>query len=267
MVKCEYCGKEVVLPFRCPYCKKYFCYEHRLPENHDCKELKSKFYIPRLMPRTPTRTLTQTSMVKPKFSDVFKMTSSTEIKHLAVGLTVFALVGSSMLVESIPVFLLKPDILLVTLAGMLASFLIHELAHKIAAQRMGYWAEFRLSISGLFMTLLSIILPVKIVAPGAVKVVGLRFSKEDVGKVALMGPLTNMVQAIIYTALRRFTAFGSPMSIALYVLAVLNLSLALFNLIPLGPLDGAKVFRWSRSVWFSVLVSTLAVWLSLSTPF
>ncbi|KYH38085.1 MAG: putative Zn-dependent protease [Candidatus Bathyarchaeota archaeon B24] len=172
-----------------------------------------------------------------------------------------------MLAESMPIFLLKPDILLVTLTGMLTSFLIHELAHKLAAQRMGYWAEFRLSISGLFMTLLSIILPIKIVAPGAVKVIGLRFSKEDVGKVALMGPLTNVVQAVIYIALRRFVAFGSLMSIALHILAVLNLSLALFNLIPFGPLDGAKVFRWSRSVWFSVLVSVLAVWLSLSTPF
>ena len=267
MVKCEYCGKEVVLPFRCPYCKKYFCYEHRLPENHGCKELRSRFYVPRLTPRAPTRTLTQASMAKPKFSDVFKMTSPTEIKHLAVGLAVFALIGFSMLVESIPIFLLKPDILFLTLTGMLASFLIHELAHKLAAQRMGYWAEFRLSISGLFMTLLSIILPIKIVAPGAVKVIGLRFSKEDVGKVALMGPLTNVVQAVIYIALRRFVAFGSLMYEAMLVLAILNLSLALFNLIPFGPLDGAKVFRWSRSVWFSVLVSVLAVWLSLSTPF
>lgn len=267
MVKCEYCGDEVVLPFRCPYCEKYFCYDHRLPENHNCKELKSRVYIPRLMPRTSTGALTQTGTTRFKFSDVFKMTSPTEIKHLAVGLAVFALVGFSMLVESMSIFLLKPSILLLTLAGMSASFLIHELAHKLAAQKMGYWAEFRLSISGLFMTLLSIILPIKIVAPGAVKVVGLRFSKDDVGKVAFMGPLTNIVQAIIYVALRKFTVFGSAASIILYILAVLNLSLALFNLIPFGPLDGAKVFKWSRSVWFSALVSTLAVWLSLLQPF
>lgn len=36
MVKCEFCGKEDYLPFRCRYCKGYFCAEHRLPENHNC---------------------------------------------------------------------------------------------------------------------------------------------------------------------------------------------------------------------------------------
>jgi len=44
MAKCEYCGKEVDLPFKCPFCGHYFCIEHRLPENHDC---------PNLPPRTP----------------------------------------------------------------------------------------------------------------------------------------------------------------------------------------------------------------------
>ena len=44
MPKCEYCGKEVLLPFRCHFCGGYFCLEHRLPENHDC---------PKAHPRTP----------------------------------------------------------------------------------------------------------------------------------------------------------------------------------------------------------------------
>ena len=44
MPKCEYCGKEVLLPFRCHFCGGYFCLEHRLPENHNC---------PKAPPRTP----------------------------------------------------------------------------------------------------------------------------------------------------------------------------------------------------------------------
>jgi len=39
MPKCERCGKEVLLPFVCPYCGKTFCAEHRLPENHQCPNL------------------------------------------------------------------------------------------------------------------------------------------------------------------------------------------------------------------------------------
>lgn len=36
MTKCEYCGKEVLYPFKCSFCEGYFCVKHRLPENHDC---------------------------------------------------------------------------------------------------------------------------------------------------------------------------------------------------------------------------------------
>ena len=33
---CYYCGREVDLPFRCPYCGLTFCSDHRLPEQHNC---------------------------------------------------------------------------------------------------------------------------------------------------------------------------------------------------------------------------------------
>ena len=42
MPKCQCCGKEVLLPFECPYCSKAFCTEHRLPENHQCTHLPEK---------------------------------------------------------------------------------------------------------------------------------------------------------------------------------------------------------------------------------
>lgn len=39
MPKCDYCEKEITLPYTCGYCGGSFCSEHRLPENHDCKGL------------------------------------------------------------------------------------------------------------------------------------------------------------------------------------------------------------------------------------
>ncbi|MBD3351198.1 MAG: rhomboid family intramembrane serine protease [Candidatus Lokiarchaeota archaeon] len=37
MVKCNYCGEPInYLPFKCNYCRKYYCKKHRLPENHEC---------------------------------------------------------------------------------------------------------------------------------------------------------------------------------------------------------------------------------------
>jgi len=39
MVKCDHCGKEIYMPFKCKYCQLSFCADHRLPEAHDCKNL------------------------------------------------------------------------------------------------------------------------------------------------------------------------------------------------------------------------------------
>ncbi|MFH1425010.1 MAG: AN1-type zinc finger domain-containing protein [archaeon] len=37
--KCAKCRKKVTMPFRCKHCEGLYCDDHRLPENHDCKEL------------------------------------------------------------------------------------------------------------------------------------------------------------------------------------------------------------------------------------
>jgi len=36
MSKCNRYGKDVLLPFKCSFCERFFCFEHKLPENHDC---------------------------------------------------------------------------------------------------------------------------------------------------------------------------------------------------------------------------------------
>ena len=38
MGRCEICGKEIDIPFKCAYCGGYFCYEHHIPENHNCQK-------------------------------------------------------------------------------------------------------------------------------------------------------------------------------------------------------------------------------------
>ncbi len=40
MAKCDVCGKEEYLPYRCKYCGGTFCAEHRLPEKHNCPGIK-----------------------------------------------------------------------------------------------------------------------------------------------------------------------------------------------------------------------------------
>jgi len=51
--KCDYCGKEVDLPFQCSFCGFYFCTEHRLPENHDCPNLPTRTPLGQWKARLP----------------------------------------------------------------------------------------------------------------------------------------------------------------------------------------------------------------------
>lgn len=39
MVRCDRCGEEETMPYKCRYCGGQFCSAHRLPENHDCPGL------------------------------------------------------------------------------------------------------------------------------------------------------------------------------------------------------------------------------------
>jgi predicted nucleic acid binding AN1-type Zn finger protein len=36
---CAFCGERAYLPFHCEYCNRYFCDKHRLPFEHDCKNI------------------------------------------------------------------------------------------------------------------------------------------------------------------------------------------------------------------------------------
>jgi Zn-dependent protease len=147
--------------------------------------------------------------------------------------------------------------MVVWFAGILtASFFVHEIAHKVAAQRRGLWAEFRLTLFGAILTLISIISPIfKIISPGAVMVSGI-VERDDLGKISIAGPATNIVLSVAFLAASLLPMQHS--SILLFG-AAFNAWIALFNLIPFGMLDGFKIFVWNKKVWASVFAGSLAL--------
>lgn len=40
MAECSFCGEGTNLPYTCTYCSLNHCYKHKLPENHNCPNLK-----------------------------------------------------------------------------------------------------------------------------------------------------------------------------------------------------------------------------------
>jgi Zn-dependent protease len=130
-------------------------------------------------------------------------------------------------------------------AVVTASFFTHEIAHKVTAQRRGLWAEFRLTNWGAVLTAISIILPFKIISPGAVMIAG-PAQADEVGKISVSGPVTNIV---LSSVLLGPVFFPNPYSLIFVIGAFFNAYVAVFNLIPIGILDGYKIFSWDKKVW------------------
>jgi Zn-dependent protease len=69
----------------------------------------------------------------------------------------------------------------------------------------------------------------------------LKNPKRDTGLVGLAGPLSNLIVACFFGILIRFSLFNETILSAFYLIVYLNLMLAIFNLIPIPPLDGSKI--------------------------
>lgn len=129
------------------------------------------------------------------------------------------------------------------------AFVAHEMAHKISAQRGGYWAEFRWFPMWLAMSVVTSYLGFLLAAPGATMVGGMG-SPKAWGKTSLAGPVTNLCFAGVFYAGSLGAWYAhDPLYFPLLVIAFFNGWFGAFNLLPFGPLDGAKVLRWSTATW------------------
>jgi len=127
-------------------------------------------------------------------------------------------------------------------------FLFHELAHRYVAQRHGCYAEFQASTPMLWLAILMSTMGFIFAAPGAVVISGY-VDRRINGLISLAGPLVNLIIAVCFLLL-------SPLlgPIASYGFSI-NSWLAFFNLLPFGGLDGSKILRWRRSVYFAVTLT------------
>lgn len=162
-------------------------------------------------------------------------------------------------------------IIIISLVILLFSAILHEIAHGFVADRLGdptarLAGRLTLNPKPHIDLYMSIILPLVLfigtqgqfifggAKPVPVDPFNLKDGKKDVAMVSLAGPLTNILLAILAsillhlffpeTSYNNFFYFSSlPLiQIALIEIVKLNLILAIFNLFPIPPLDGSKVF-------------------------
>ncbi|MHA1972423.1 MAG: M50 family metallopeptidase [Candidatus Hodarchaeales archaeon] len=162
-----------------------------------------------------------------------------------------------------------PDSLIIYLLVLGVSFFTHELFHKFTAIHFGAKAYFRLSKEGLFITLLSVLIGMPILAVGAVFWWGEATASPGIrGRVSAAGPISNLILTGIFLIIEGIGIF--MLSTELYMLGFslwfigstgvwLNVFLGFFNLLPIGVLDGAKVLAWDPKIWISLIGSFILI--------
>ncbi len=137
-------------------------------------------------------------------------------------------------------------------------FLLHELAHKIVAQKYGCFAEFRSFDRMLILAFIMSFFGFVFAAPGAVMISGY-INRERNGKISAAGPLTNLFLAVFFLVMI-FLVGGFLKELAAMGLFI-NAWLAFFNMIPVWELDGAKILRWNKVAYFGILFTAILLML------
>ena len=153
---------------------------------------------------------------------------------------------------------------LIALVILIFSAILHEVAHGYVAERFGdptarLAGRLTLDPRKHIDPIMSILLPLILIISGSSIILGgakpvpvdpynLRDGRKDMALVSLAGPLTNIVLAVIASLVVKIITNLEPNEILIFLRFIftaimhINLLLAVFNLLPIPPLDGSKIF-------------------------
>jgi Zn-dependent protease len=179
--------------------------------------------------------------------------SQKEIKDLLKSWVAISIAFAIIISKSLGISLSSPQFstpLIISAFTVGIAFLLHELGHKFVAQRYHFWAEFRSFDGMLVLAIAMSFLGFIFAAPGAVMIHGYYMTKEKNGRISAAGPLVNIILAIFFLSL----FFMGINNLFIYYGVLINSWIALFNLIPIGNIDGKKILNWNKTVYTTMLI-------------
>ncbi len=159
-----------------------------------------------------------------------------------------------------------------SLVILVFSAILHEVAHGFVAEKLGdptarLMGRLTLNPKNHIDPMMSILLPLILILSGSPVIFGaakpvpvdpfnLRDGRKDMAIVSLAGPATNVILAVLAAIITKIVLFATAFHLfgsystavysvlywTFYMIAQINILLAIFNLIPIPPLDGSKVF-------------------------
>ena len=154
---------------------------------------------------------------------------------------------------------MPPQFLIFQFIVLIFSVMIHEISHGLMAERLGdptARLAGRITLNPLKHIDMfgSILLPLLLVISGSPIIFGwakpvpynpaLPDPRKAAGKIAAAGPLSNFLLAGVFALIfRAYVASAglTDFAVLLTMIIIVNLSLGVFNLVPIPPLDGSKV--------------------------
>jgi Zn-dependent protease len=149
------------------------------------------------------------------------------------------------------------------IAIILISLSVHEFAHAWVANRLGdptaklsgrvslnpaaHWDPIGTTLLVGLIFLRAVGAPVIAFGwgkPVPVNPHNLRNPRSDLLKVSLSGPVSNLLFAVLLAFIFKNVSLDSNFQSILLIAIQVNIFLAIFNLIPLPPLDGADIIRY-----------------------
>ena len=147
-------------------------------------------------------------------------------------------------------FRLPPEVLVLLIPVLLFALVFHEFSHGWVANRLGdptakYSGRLTLNPMAhldLFGSLMILFVGFGWAKPVPVDSRYLANPRTDMMKIAFAGPASNLLLAFISGTLIRLTGNMGVLSSMLIMFAQINIMLAVFNMIPIPPLDGSQIF-------------------------